>query len=193
MTPGEEKGRRTLELRLLGSPEVWLAGQMITGFRSGKARALLYFLAVTGRAQPRSVLAGLFWGDVAESQARRSLTMTLSNLRQLVGPYLLINRETIAIDPDSAYWLDVAAFDAGLAADPNAAPLTPLQQAIDLYRGDFLEDVSLAGAESAQLNRGLIEAGVEVSSLAPRRRSLEDLFAELTAEPAAVGAEEEGA
>ncbi|MCA8923903.1 MAG: ABC transporter ATP-binding protein [Planctomycetes bacterium] len=53
--------------------------------------------------------------------------------------------------------------------------------------------VSLAGAESAQLNRGLIEAGVEVSSLAPRRRSLEDLFAELTAEPAAVGAEEEGA
>ncbi|HRV96684.1 MAG TPA: hypothetical protein P5526_31310, partial [Anaerolineae bacterium] len=115
MTPGEEKGRRTLELRLLGSPEVWLAGQMITGFRSGKARALLYFLAVTGRAQPRSVLAGLFWGDVAESQARRSLTMTLSNLRQLVGPYLLINRETIAIDPDSAYWLDVAAFDAAIA------------------------------------------------------------------------------
>ncbi|MCB0168094.1 MAG: tetratricopeptide repeat protein [Anaerolineae bacterium] len=138
MTRGEAEGRRTLNIKLLGSPEVWLAGQMITGFRSGKARALLYYLAVTGRAQPRSVLAGLFWGDVAESQARRSLTMTVSNLRQLVGPYLLINRETIAIDPDSPHWLDVAAFDAGLTAAPIAPTLDPLQQAIDLYRGDFL-------------------------------------------------------
>ena len=83
-----KKNSGKLELKLLGSPEVWLDGQAVTGFRSSKARALLYYLAVLGRAQPRSVLAGLFWGGVAENHARRSLTMTLSNLRQLVGGHL---------------------------------------------------------------------------------------------------------
>ncbi|HMR67394.1 MAG TPA: hypothetical protein PKE64_25560, partial [Anaerolineae bacterium] len=91
-----EKSSGKLELKLLGSPEVWLDGQAVTGFRSGKARALLYYLAVSGRAQPRSVLAGLFWGGVAETHARRSLTMSLSNLRQLVDGYLEINREKVA-------------------------------------------------------------------------------------------------
>ena len=51
-----EKSREKLELKLLGSPEVWLDGQAVTGFRSGKAQALLYYLAVSGHAQPRPAI-----------------------------------------------------------------------------------------------------------------------------------------
>jgi DNA-binding SARP family transcriptional activator/predicted ATPase len=142
----QEKSRGKLELKLLGSPEVWLDGQMVTGFRSGKARALLYYLVVSGRAQPRSVLAGLFWGGVAENHARRSLTMTLSNLRQLVGDYLDIARETVAFDANSSYWLDVAVFEAGAAAGSRGQNIDGLKQAIALYRGDFLEGFYLQDA-----------------------------------------------
>ncbi len=141
-----EKSSGKLELKLLGSPEVWLDGQAVTGFRSGKARALLYYLAVSGRAQPRSVLAGWFWGGVAESHARRSLTVTLSNLRQLVGGYLDIARETVAFDVSGSCWLDVAVFEAGVAAAPRDQNIDALKQAIDLYRGDFLEGFYLQDA-----------------------------------------------
>ncbi|MBE7551606.1 MAG: tetratricopeptide repeat protein [Anaerolineales bacterium] len=141
-----EKSSGKLELKLLGSPEVWLDGQVVTGFRSGKARALLYYLAVSGRAQPRSVLAGLFWGGVAEQHARRSLTMTLTNLRQLVGSHLDIARETVAFDATSPTWLDVAVFEAGVAAAPRGQNLDELKQAIALYRGDFLEGFYLQDA-----------------------------------------------
>jgi DNA-binding SARP family transcriptional activator/predicted ATPase len=144
MSRGKNSGK--LELKLLGSPEVWLDGQAVTGFRSGKARALLYYLAVSGRAQPRSVLAGLFWGGVAENHARRSLTMTLSNLRQLVGGHLDIARETVTFDLNSPYWLDVAVFEAGVAAAPGGQNIDQLKQAITLYRGDFLEGFYLQDA-----------------------------------------------
>lgn len=141
-----EQSNGKLELKLLGSPEVWLDGQAVTGFRSGKARALLYYLAVSGRAQPRSVLAGLFWGGVAENHARRSLTMTLSNLRQLLGGHLDIARETVALDANSPTWLDVAVFEAGVAAAPEDQNIDQLKQAIALYRGDFLEGFYLHDA-----------------------------------------------
>jgi DNA-binding SARP family transcriptional activator/predicted ATPase len=134
-----EKSSAKLELKLLGSAEVWLDGRAVTGFRSGKARALLYYLSVSGRAQPRSVLAGLFWGGVAENHARRSLTMTLSNLRQLVGGHLDIARETVAFDTNSPYWLDTAVFEAGVTAASQSQNIDEWEQAIDLYRGDFLE------------------------------------------------------
>lgn len=141
-----EKSSGKLELKLLGSPEVWLDGQAVTGFRSGKARALLYYLAASGRAQPRSVLAGLFWGGVAENHARRSLTVTLTNLRQLVGGHLDIARERVEIDINSPYWLDVAVFEAGVAAASRGQNIDELKQAIDLYRGDFLEGFYLQDA-----------------------------------------------
>ena len=141
-----EKSRGKLELKLLGSPEVWLDGQAVTGFRSGKAQALLYYLAVSGRAQPRSVLARLFWGGVAENHARRSLTMTLSNLRQLVGSHLDIAREMVTFDRNSPYWLDVAVFEAGVTAAPRDQNINTLKQAIDLYRGDFLDGFYLHDA-----------------------------------------------
>jgi len=143
---GQEQNSGRLELKLLGSPEVWLDGQAVTGFRSAKARALLYYLAVTGRAQPRSLLAGLFWGGVAEQHARRSLTMTLSNLRQLVGAYLDIDRETVTFGLNSSSWLDVAVFEAGVAAALQNQAIDTLKQAIALYRGDFLEGFYLHDA-----------------------------------------------
>src|SRR5215212_2372167 len=96
-----------LELALLGNPELKLAGQPLPRFRSVKVYALLYYLAVTRRTQPRTVLAGLFWGDVDEYYARRNLNRTLSDLTHCVGAHLLIERQTVAFARHQPYWLDV--------------------------------------------------------------------------------------
>ena len=78
-----------LELTLLGSPEVRLESRLVSGFRSSKAQALLYYLAVTGRPQARATLGGLLWGDQPETAARASLSKCLSNLHELLGEAVL--------------------------------------------------------------------------------------------------------
>lgn len=84
--------REELELTLFGAPEVRQQSRLVTGFRSGKAQALLYYLAVTGRPQARATLAGLLWGDQPEAAARASLSKCLSNLHELLGEAVLIER-----------------------------------------------------------------------------------------------------
>ena len=133
-----------LQLALLGRLEIRLAGTPVTGFTSTKIQALLCYLAVTGQPHLRPSLAGLLWGEMPEANAQNNLRKALSNLRHLVGPHLAITRQTVAFKRDSAYWLDVGAFEslAGSAcpAEDAAQPaIQRLAEAVDLYRGDFLD------------------------------------------------------
>jgi predicted ATPase/DNA-binding SARP family transcriptional activator len=133
-----------LQLNLLGKPEVFLNGRPLTEFETSKAQALLYYLAVTGRAHSRETLADLLWGDMDEVTAKRNLTKALSNLRHLLGPYLLIDRQSIAFNQEKPYELDVlifqAAIEASLLLEPSKPEdLSPLRKAVVLYGGDFLE------------------------------------------------------
>jgi ABC-type multidrug transport system ATPase subunit len=66
----------------------------------------------------------------------------------------------------------------------------PLSDAIELVGGlpgvgaitpvDGVIDVAADSTEAAAINRALVEAGIAVSELSPRRASLEDVFLELT-------------
>ncbi len=128
-----------LQLTLFGSPAVRYRGQPVTGFRSSKAQALLYYLAVTGRPHTRPTLAGLFWGDQPEAAARTSLSKCLSNLRDLVGDAVLVDRQTVAFNRHQPHHLDTEGFLAGMGQPPTPETLPTWQAALALYRGDFLE------------------------------------------------------
>jgi predicted ATPase/DNA-binding SARP family transcriptional activator len=128
-----------LELTLFGSPEIRLHGRPVSGFRSSKVQALLFYLAVTGRPHTRSALATLLWGDQAEEGARINLRTSLSNLHDLVGDALVIDRQRIAFNRAYPYSLDSEKLSAALAQPPTPATLPRLQAALALYRGDFLE------------------------------------------------------
>lgn len=134
-----------LYLKLLGGLEITLDDQPVTGFISSKAQALLCYLAVTGRPHLRPALTALLWGDTAEADAKTSLRMVLSNLRKLVGPYVVITRQTVAFNEAGHYRLDVEEFErhaypVTALTDDELTPenLALLQAAVDLYRGDFL-------------------------------------------------------
>lgn len=128
-----------LELALLGTPELQRAGQPLGKFRSAKVYALLYYLAVTRRTQPRSVLAGLFWGDIDEYYARRNFNRTLSDLAQFVADQLVIERQSVAFARSQPYWLDVEELENAAAAQPTLHNVAALASAADLYRSDFLD------------------------------------------------------
>ena len=147
-----------LEIKLLGTFQATLDGEVLTGFRSDKARALLAYLTLERtRSHRRDWLATLLWGDYDDRSARRSLSSALANLRQLLSPL----GPAVALDADrSNIWLqaspeaiavDVALFR-GLLADASSHPhraliycaacIQRLDQAADLYVGSFLPGLS---------------------------------------------------
>ncbi len=128
----------TLQLILLGNPQIKLNGKPVEGLASAKAQALLFYLAVTGASHSRQALAGLLWSDMSEEYARRNLRVSLSKLRAVLGDYLEIRRRTLAFNQESDHEIDVLQFEAYL----NRPQLTreQLTAGTDLYLGDFLAD-----------------------------------------------------
>ncbi len=131
-----------LAIKLLGTSEVTQDGEPVTGFRSVKARALLFYVAVSGQPASRAKLAGLLWSDMPEANARANLRKTLTNLRKLVAPYLTIRRHDVAVDPDNPPWLDVREFETAV----DSGNLARLETAVSLYRDDFLDGFYVEGA-----------------------------------------------
>jgi DNA-binding SARP family transcriptional activator/tetratricopeptide (TPR) repeat protein len=106
-----------------------------------KGVALVCYLALTGREQPRSTLATLLWGEMAESGARANLRVVLATLHHHLGARLAISRHGVAYVPAAADWVDVQAFEAHLRSAQSAPAeqaITHLRSGLDLYTGDFL-------------------------------------------------------
>lgn len=148
-----------LQLSLLGKLQIEQDSKPITGFVSTKVQALLSYLAVTGRPHDRQTLATLLWGEMPDAEAKANLRTALFNLRKLVAPYLIIDRQAIAFNRERAYRLDVEIFQNSLGvagileqsrptgiAQASNLSLPHLRQAVELYRGDFLEGFTVREA-----------------------------------------------
>lgn len=134
----------TLQLLFLGGLQVKRGDAAVTGFVSAKVQALLCYLAMTRREHSRDALAGLFWGDLPDADAKTNLRQALANLRKLLEPHLLISRDAVEFNRAAPYWLDVEEFSKIgnwrlELGDWTQPPSSKLQALSSLYRGDFLE------------------------------------------------------
>ena len=128
-----------LRLKLLGGFELRPASGEPIPLSARKPALLLAYLALRqGQPLGRDRLAGLFWGDSGEAQARASLRQALAVLRRRLGPHEgLIQApegETVALARDGLA-TDVAEFERCLAAGGRGA----LERAAALYEGDLLD------------------------------------------------------
>jgi predicted ATPase/DNA-binding SARP family transcriptional activator len=146
----------SLRLTLLGPPHVTRADGSAVAFRLRKELAVLAYLAVEGlAAQPRERLLGLLWPDASEESARNNLRVVLANLRYALGTAApSADRQVVRLALDSGT-LDVATFQELLSAtrahqhqrsEPCAECAAQLEQAVELYRGDFLAGFALTDA-----------------------------------------------
>lgn len=145
LAPLREDG---LKLLLLGKPQIEQGGASLKLPRK-KALALLSYFAMTGRAHSRETLAGLFWPDNYTEKAHASLRNAIWVLKQTLGEeWILAERDTIGLRPETQLWLDAAHFQRLLETPTSHHPhpnpdicvdcFGKLQEAIDLYQGDFM-------------------------------------------------------
>jgi DNA-binding SARP family transcriptional activator len=136
---------KALRLALLGPFQARLSGGRAVRIHRRKARILVAYLAMrAGERLPRETLVELLWSDAAPARARHNLRQTLTVLRRdlsgLQAPPSLLGGESLRLSP-SLVRLDVTRFER-LAHRGN---VRSLEQAQALYRGDFLEGVSVRG------------------------------------------------
>ncbi|HEX8917108.1 MAG TPA: BTAD domain-containing putative transcriptional regulator [Chloroflexota bacterium] len=145
-----------LEVRLFGKFSVIGSGQAAVDLEACKAQELFsYLLLHRQRPHAREVLCELLWGNGDITQTRKHLRQALWQLHgaldQLIEPggerILLIEPQWVRINSRADLWVDVNAFEQayslvegtpGQELDANSVRI--LEGAVELYRGDLLED-----------------------------------------------------
>lgn len=135
-----------LRVYVLGEQRVSNPADARAGATSSRSIALLAYLALhAGSAQSRAHLAGVFWPESSEQQARTNLRRELHNLRGLLGgdSALGAQGQMLTWNDSPSCWVDVRIFQierlAALAAssEPDRF-LRHAEAAIAAYRGDLM-------------------------------------------------------
>jgi DNA-binding SARP family transcriptional activator len=133
-----------LRLRMLGPLDLRTddAAPLDDVLRQPKRAALLVRLAAapSGGFLRRDTLLAMFWPELDTGRARDALNTAIRFLRKALGTECVVSRgdEDLGMAPGCC-WTDTTAFEEALAARRYA-------EAIDLYRGDFLQGLHVGEA-----------------------------------------------
>lgn len=173
----------TMRLELLGDLLIRSGDGSLVTIGAKKSQALLAYLAIKpGQHVSREKLAGLLWSSTGPDQARQSLRQTLSSVRrdlsQIAPGQKLLIEESDLLSLDRSVTCDVAEMESLVAAGTEEA----LQNAIDLYRGDFLDGFSIneerfdqfVTGERDRLHRVALRAHAQLVELQSKRGALDE-------------------
>ena len=128
-----------LEIHLFGAPSFLINGHPLSETTSHKVEALFAYLVCHPYPHLREVLASLLFNARSRNQANNNLRVLLSRLRRVCEDTILINRQTVRLNPAYQVWLDTAVFQQTMPHQP--------ERALKLYRGDFLETIQVQEAK----------------------------------------------
>ena len=136
----KEKDQPLLHIDLLGNPKVSFGDDPPLRLPK-KVLALLTYITIERQIVQRSKLILLFWSDVSDDLAKRSLRTGLSTLRKALGDYISITRQEVGLDWKRPILVDALELEISLNSQP--VDLEKLDIAIACYRGNFLADFEL--------------------------------------------------
>jgi DNA-binding SARP family transcriptional activator len=144
-----------LKIRLFGQISVQRGGQPLSGLSTKALELLCYVLLHRERGHTREALAGLFWPEAPDSLSKKYLRQAIWRLHSTLASQadrteaeelLIVHPGWIRVNPEAAWWLDVAAFEQAydLYRDTPGEDLTDrqaqaLEAAVVLYCGDLIE------------------------------------------------------
>src|SRR5512147_1307630 len=128
-----------IQVRLLGQFDVRLDRKRIT-IPSRVGQSLFAYLVLSaGTGHRREKLAGMFWPDTSDENARKNLRHELWRIRKALAghqtdenDYLLADEFTLGFNPGAAYWLDVSQLER-----PDLG-LPTLLSNLSAYQGELL-------------------------------------------------------
>jgi LuxR family transcriptional regulator, maltose regulon positive regulatory protein len=175
----------TLRIRVLGPLELGRDDELVDhpALHRERVRQLLQYLVIH-RPGNRVATAGEVWPDLDPDAAGRNLRVTLNYLQRLLEPdradgdspfYLRAEGGQLLLRTDVAMTIDIEEFDAHLDAAARAErqgtpslALREYEQALPLYRGDFLADLphaEWAAVERDRLRLRYVAAAVRTGEL----------------------------
>src|SRR5690242_20525913 len=138
------------QIRLFGAAALERDGSVEPIGRTAKALALLGYLAHQSAPIARVHLATLLWGETTDYRSRRNLTHVLGQLHNRLPGCLIADQHQVGWNADALFQVDVqtcarllGAAHASRVRD-GATQAEQLAQAVALYRGDLLADLTLS-------------------------------------------------
>jgi DNA-binding SARP family transcriptional activator len=148
----DSAGRVHVEALLLGSFELYVDGDPVRQWRGNRGRLLLaYLLLHYARPVHRDALGGVFWPETTPEVARNRLHVALHGLRRDLRavsqhPIVVHGQSGFTFHSCVALWIDTEAFSTAIGTartEEGSRPelaLGSYESALELYRGDLLED-----------------------------------------------------
>jgi DNA-binding SARP family transcriptional activator len=146
----------SLRIEFFGDFRLSRAEVPLRGFATAAAKSLFSYLVMhRNRLHDRDVLAGTFYGDRPQTEARRSLRLNLWRIRQVMGDApapsrtsLVVHDRQIGFNVECDYSFDVEEFERNIGEARRLAAKGHLVEsdahltaAVALYRGDLLEGI----------------------------------------------------
>ena len=143
------RGRTTLvaliEIRTLGPADINAGPDRDPRplLAQSKRFAVLCYLTLPrpGTLHRRDALLGVFWPEGDQEHSRMALRQALAHIRRVLGNDAVVRRgtEEVGLNPELV-WCDVAAYQSALEEHRWT-------DAVEIYRGEFLEGLALSHAQ----------------------------------------------
>src|SRR5712671_558025 len=173
----------SMRLELLGDLLIRSGDGALVTIGAKKSQALLAYLAMKpAQHVSREKLAGLLWSSTGPDQARQSLRQTLSTVRkelaQIAPGQKILIKEGDLLSLDRSVSCDVAELESLVGVGTEEA----LKEAIELYRGDFLDGFTINEdrfdqfviGERDRLHRMALRAHTQLVELQSRRGAMDE-------------------
>ncbi len=146
LLPGQEVAAPALEVEGLGPLRLRAHGRDLKAadFKTSKSQALLLVLLLHGGTEvPDERLTDLFWGELEGDRAQANLYSALTYIRKAVGENDVVQhqRGRCRFNPDVPHRVDFLEFERQVSIGLARRAPTSLQAAVELYRGDLLENL----------------------------------------------------
>lgn len=138
----------TLSLHALGPMHVQKGEQTLMAWPYARVKELLFYLA-SNPERTKAQIGLALWPEASPTQLRNSLGTTLYHLRRVLGSseWILFEEDQYRFNRALPYRLDMEVFESNLTRASHLRERVPeqaialLEEAIQLYRGDFVEDL----------------------------------------------------
>lgn len=170
--PVLESAWARLEVYTLGEARVLIHGVPIqkSVWQTSTTKELFYFFATHRQGWRKEQIIEQLWSNMSHGQASDLFHSSLYRIRRALFPEVLVFRNGLyELNPEAAIWIDAAEFEERLDAahdEPaRASKIELLENAIELYRGNYLDEfyTDWCAPRREQLQERYLNALVELA------------------------------